>query len=87
MSSIAIVFLLGFASGVADMSLFLHVIGGRPDGYHLLQTLFPLIRVFSTHGLPPSYGASKEHFSLLPTLSRLSSCFMLTSLPPLPATR
>ena len=71
----------------AKLNLFLHIVGHRPDDYHLLQTLFPLIRVFSTHGLLPSYGASKEHFSLLPTLSRLSLCFMLTSLPPLPATR
>ena len=27
----------------AKLNLFLHVVGRRPDGYHLLQTLFRLI--------------------------------------------
>lgn len=27
----------------AKLNLFLHVVGRRPDGYHLLQTLFQLI--------------------------------------------
>ena len=27
----------------AKLNLFLHVVGRRPDGYHLLQTVFQLI--------------------------------------------
>lgn len=32
----------------AKLNLFLHVIGRRPDGYHLLQTLFRFISLYDT---------------------------------------
>ena len=32
----------------AKLNLFLHVVGRRPDGYHLLQTLFRLIDLHDT---------------------------------------
>jgi len=32
----------------AKLNLFLHVVGRRPDGYHLLQTLFRFIDLHDT---------------------------------------
>ena len=35
-------------SAPAKLNLFLHVVGRRPDGYHLLQTLFRFIDLHDT---------------------------------------
>ena len=46
----------------AKLNLFLHVTGRRPDGYHLLQTVFQFLDIHDEIGISVnSDGALRAH--------------------------
>jgi 4-diphosphocytidyl-2-C-methyl-D-erythritol kinase len=50
----------------AKLNLFLHVVGRRPDGYHLLQTLFRFLDYGDTLRILPRGGATIRLLNPLP---------------------
>lgn len=50
----------------AKLNLFLHVVGRRPDGYHLLQTVFRLIDYGDTLWITPTDDPALVHENPLP---------------------
>ena len=50
----------------AKLNLFLHVVGRRPDGYHLLQTLFRFLDYGDTLSLSRRSDGRVERASELP---------------------
>ena len=58
----------------AKINLFLHVVGRRADGYHLLQSVFALVDWCDTIDLHPrSDGAIQRHDGTLLQVSQLVS--------------
>ncbi|MBK6727991.1 MAG: 4-(cytidine 5'-diphospho)-2-C-methyl-D-erythritol kinase [Xanthomonadales bacterium] len=53
----------------AKLNLFLHVVGRRADGYHLLQTVFQLIDLCDTLTLAPRADGRIERIDPLPGLA------------------
>lgn len=47
----------------AKLNLFLHVVGRRPDGYHLLQTVFQFIDVYDELGFEPRDDSRVQRLS------------------------
>ncbi|WP_233702084.1 4-(cytidine 5'-diphospho)-2-C-methyl-D-erythritol kinase [Iodobacter ciconiae] len=50
----------------AKLNLFLHIVGRRSDGYHLLQSVFQLIDLADTVSLRVSEGGEIQHLNPLP---------------------
>ncbi|STR44747.1 4-(cytidine 5'-diphospho)-2-C-methyl-D-erythritol kinase [Iodobacter fluviatilis] len=50
----------------AKLNLFLHVVGRRSDGYHLLQSVFQLIDLADTISLRVNEGGEIQHLNPLP---------------------
>ncbi len=47
----------------AKLNLFLHIVGRRPDGYHLLQSVFQLIDLADTISLRVNDGGEVQHLN------------------------
>ncbi|MEJ2794777.1 4-(cytidine 5'-diphospho)-2-C-methyl-D-erythritol kinase [Iodobacter sp. LRB] len=50
----------------AKLNLFLHIVGRRSDGYHLLQSVFQLIDLADTISLRINEGGEIQHLNPLP---------------------
>lgn len=53
----------------AKLNLFLHVVGRRADGYHLLQTVFQIVDLVDTISLTPRADARIERIDPLPDVA------------------
>ncbi|MDW5418403.1 4-(cytidine 5'-diphospho)-2-C-methyl-D-erythritol kinase [Iodobacter sp. CM08] len=52
----------------AKLNLFLHIVGRRPDGYHLLQSVFQLIDLSDTISLRVNASGEVIHHNPLPSV-------------------
>jgi 4-diphosphocytidyl-2-C-methyl-D-erythritol kinase len=52
----------------AKLNLFLHIVGRRADGYHLLQSVFQLIDLCDTISLCPNQSGEVQHLNPLPNV-------------------
>lgn len=50
----------------AKLNLFLHIVGRRSDGYHLLQSVFQLIDLADTISLRVNEGGEVQHLNPIP---------------------
>lgn len=63
----------------AKLNLFLHVLGRRADGYHLLQTVFRLLDWQDEVGVEPSVGPAIERLDALPGIDPESDLCLLAA--------
>lgn len=65
----------------AKINLFLHIVGQRADGYHLLQTVFRLLDYYDTIQIKPTAGKTIKRVNQIPNVPEESDlCVRAASL-------